>query len=152
MQKHLRATVALPCLETPWLIQESRDEVYLSAKASTEMRLCLVHRVQSAVPLESEGHVQLLLTAVVESRRTKVAGSTAAESHHQWTRSTPPVTEELVLVATARTAVECLLVCRVFDRPMALFHHRAGQASVCLKRRWKAQAVEFPVVSRSEGS
>ena len=44
--------------------------------------------------------------AVVEVRRTEVA---AEQLDHQWTRSTPPVTEEPVWVATV-LAVKCLLV------------------------------------------
>ena len=62
---------------------------------------------------------RVLLVAVVEFRRTKVAGSTAVESYHQWTSSTPPVTEKPVWVVTAPIAVECLLVCLVREKPTA---------------------------------
>ena len=68
------------------------------------------------------------------------------------------MTEEPVLVATTRTAVECLLVClvrekptacRVPDRPTAMFRHWAEVAWVY--RESRAQAVEFLVVSPGGG-
>ena len=79
------------------------------------------------------------LMAVVEFRRTKVSGSTSVKSHHQRTCSTPPVTKEPVLVATARTAVECLLVYLVREKPTACrmacpFKGTGSGVSDCLSR------------------